>query len=389
MMRADTRVVAPEDFAVEMKFDGTCLETECDNAAVLIARGEQQRFGLRKDAPRIPNPRFAPAMNTPKPLVGIIDWAESPLGDPESAVERGVIGDAADVKRFLCSGDQDFTEEICGARALIVWHNTPITAAGIGRLRNCRALIRNGVGFDSVDIAAARERGIAVCNVPDYGTEEVADHAIALALALCRQLFPLDEEAKRLGWVIRVEPRLRRLRELTFGIVGLGRIGTATALRAKALGFRVVFYDPYLPNGVDKAVGVSRVRTLDELLAQADVLSLHCPLTEETRHLIGARELGLMKRSAFVVNTARGAVVAKEAILGALREGRIAGAGLDVVEDEPLKSADEAGAPNLIVTCHAAFCSVESKREMRATSARIALAAVRGERLENVVNGVA
>ena len=100
------------------------------------------------------------------------------------------------------------------------------------------------MGFDSVDIGAARERGIAVCNVPDYGTEEVADHAIALAMALCRQLFPLDQEAKQLGWIIRVEPKLRRLRELTFGIVGLGRIGSATALRAKALGFKVVFYDP-------------------------------------------------------------------------------------------------------------------------------------------------
>jgi phosphoglycerate dehydrogenase-like enzyme len=207
-------------------------------------------------------------------------------------------------------------------------------------------------------------------------------------MALCRQLFPLDQEAKALGWIIRVEPNLRRLRELTFGVVGLGRIGTATALRAKALGFKVVFHDPYLPNGADKAVGLSRVRTLDELLAKADVLSLHCPLTDETRHLIGERELGLMKRDAFVVNTARGAVIKKTAILDALREGRIAGAGLDVVEDEPLKTAEEASAPNLIVTCHAAFCSVESKLEMRATSARIALAAVRGERLENVVNNV-
>ena len=327
-------------------------------------------------------------MTSKKPLVGIIDWAKSPLGDPESAVERGVIGDAAEVRRFLCSGDEDFTDEICGANALIVWHNTPITAAGIARMRNCRALIRNGVGFDSVDIAAARERGIAVCNVPDYGTEEVADHAIALAMALCRQLFPLDQEAKALGWIIRVEPRLRRLRELTFGVVGLGRIGTATALRAKALGFKVVFHDPYLPNGADKAVGISRARTLDELLAKADVLSLHCPLTEETRHLIAERELALLKPGSFVVNTARGAVIKKTAILAALREGRIAGAGLDVVEDEPLKTADEAAAPNLIVTCHAAFCSVESKLEMRATSARIALAAVSGEPLENVVNGV-
>lgn len=327
-------------------------------------------------------------MTPSKPLIGIIDWAKSPLGEPECTAERAVIGDAAEVRRYLCASDADFTDEICGANALIVWHNTPITAAGLSHLRNCRALIRNGVGFDSVDIAAARNLGIAVCNVPDYGTEEVADHAIALTLALCRQLFPLDREAKELGWVIRVEPRLRRLRELTFGVVGLGRIGTAAALRAKALGFKVIFHDPYLANGVDKAVGVSRVRSLDELLTKADVVSLHCPLTEETRHLIAERELTLMKRGAFIVNTARGAVIKKAAILDALREGRIAGAGLDVVEDEPLQSAEEAATPNLIVTCHAAFCSVESKLEMRSTSARIALAAVRGEPLENIVNGV-
>ena len=327
-------------------------------------------------------------MTSTKPLIGIIDWAASPLGEPECTAERAVIGDAAEVRRYLCAGDADFTDEICGADALIVWHNTPITAAGIARLQKCRALIRNGVGFDSVDIDAARERGIAVCNVPDYGTEEVADHAMALAMALCRQIFPLDREAKQLGWTIRVEPKLRRLRELTFGVVGLGRIGTATALRAKALGFRVVFHDPYLPNGVDKAVGIHRVRTLDELLPAVDVLSLHCPLTKETRHLIAERELALIKPAAFVVNTARGAVIKKTAILAALRAGRLAGAGLDVVEDEPLKSAEEAATPNLIVTCHAAFCSVESKLEMRATSARIARAAVRGEPLENVVNGV-
>jgi len=323
-----------------------------------------------------------------KPLIGIIDWAKSPLGDPQSAAEKAVVGDAAEIRRYLCSSDADFTDEICNADALIVWHNTPISQPGIDRLKKCRAIIRNGVGFDSVDLAAARQRGIAVCNVPDYGTEEVADHALALAMALCRQLFPLNEEAKTLGWIIRVEPKLRRLRELTFGVVGLGRIGTAAALRAKALGFKVVFYDPYLPNGADKAVGLQRVRTLEELLAKTDVLSLHCPLNQETHHLIGARELALLKPGAFVVNTARGAVIQKTAILEALREGRLAGAGLDVVEDEPLKTAEEAATPNLIVTCHAAFCSVESKLEMRSTSARIALAAVRGDPLENVVNGV-
>lgn len=323
-----------------------------------------------------------------QPHIAIIDWTTSPQGDPESTIERQIIGGAARVTRTLCETDADLTDEVCGANAIIIWHNMPLTAQGIARLKNCRAIIRNGVGFDSVDVAAACERGIAVCNVPDYGTEEVADHAIALAMALCRQILPLDVEAKQLGWNIRVTAKLRRLSALTFGIVGLGRIGTATALRAKALGFRVIFHDPYLPNGADKAVGVTRVRTLDELLTQTDVLSLHCPLNEETRHLIAERELALLNPSAFVVNTARGGVIKKTAILAALRENRIAGAGLDVIEDEPLRTADEAATPNLIATCHAAFCSVESKIEMRSTSARIALAAVRNETLENVVNGV-
>ena len=322
-----------------------------------------------------------------KPLIAIIDWAESPLDDSNSAVERAIVGDAAVIKRFLCSSDADFEDEIYGADALIAWHNTPITEAGLSRLRNCKALIRNGVGFDSVDVQAAAQYGIPVCNVPDYGTEEVADHAIALSMALCRQLFPLDEEAKRLGWVIRITPKLRRIRELTFGVVGLGRIGTATALRAKALGFQVCFYDPYLPNGIDKAIGISRLKSLNELLERSDVLSIHCPLNQATHHLIAEKEIALMKPTSFVVNTARGAVIKKTAILEALRTGKLAGAGLDVVEDEPLKTHDEATTPNLIVTCHAAFCSVESKHEMRSTSARIARAAVLGEPLENVVNG--
>jgi len=323
-----------------------------------------------------------------KPLVAIIDWKLCPATEASASVERAVIRDAADVRTYLVNDDADFTGDILDASAHILWHNIPVTERGLSRLRGCRAFIRNGVGYDSVDIAAAARLGIPVCNVPDYGTEEVADHALALALALCRQLFALDAEAKLRGWTIRVTEKMRRLRALTFGIIGLGRIGTAAALRAKALGFRVIFYDPYVPNGIDKAVGVARVRQLDELLRQTDVLSLHCPLTSETRHLIAERELALLKPTAYVVNTARGAIIKKTAILGALRAGRLAGAGLDVVEDEPLKTEEEATTPNLIVTCHAAFCSVEAKQEMRATAARIARAAVLGEPLENVVNGV-
>lgn len=325
-------------------------------------------------------------MQTNSSRIAIIDWSKQPVADRSATLERAVIGDAAEVRTYLCNGDADFDDEILDSSALMIWHNMPITRPGIVKLKRCKAIVRIGVGFDTVDVQAAAECNIPVCNVPDYGTEEVADHAIALAMALCRQLFPLDAEAKRLGWQLKVESKMRRLRELTFGIVGLGRIGTATALRAKALGFKVCFYDPYLPNGADKAVGLARVRSFEDLLRQADVLSIHCPLTAETRRMITARELGWMKPSAFIVNTARGAIIEKAAILASLREGRLAGAGLDVVEDEPLRTPEEAATPNLIVTCHAAFCSVEAKKEMRTTAARIARAAVLGEPLENVVN---
>ena len=321
-------------------------------------------------------------------LIAVVDWRPSPASLNDITIEQAIIGKSARLKYFLADDADDFTPEILGARVIIVWHNTNIPAATIAKMKQCRAIIRNGVGFDTVDVAAAAARGIAVCNVPDYGTEEVADHAIALTLALTRQLFPLDVEAKKLGWKIHGMKNLRRTRTLTFGVVGLGRIGTAAALRAKALGFRVVFYDPYLPNGVHKAVGIERAASLPELLKQCDVLSLHCPLSAATRHLIAEKELALLKPTAYVVNTARGAIIKKTAILRALREGRIAGAGLDVIEDEPLRTAEEAATPNLIATCHAAFCSVEGMIEMRSTSARIAKAAALGQPLENVVNGV-
>ncbi len=321
-----------------------------------------------------------------KPLVAIVDWAKQPLGEPTAAIETAALQDVARVKTFFCDAESDFDGEILDAAVMILWHNILVSRNVIQRLRACRAIIRNGVGYDGVDCEAARERELPVCNVPDYGTEEVADHAIALALTLARQIIPLDQEAKQLGWRIRVEPKLRRLRELTFGIVGLGRIGTATALRARALGFQVCFYDPYVPNGTDKAVGVNRVRQLEDLLRVSDIVSLHCPLTPETRHLIAERELDMMKAGAFIVNTARGAIIKKNPLLSALRAGLLAGAGLDVVEDEPLRTPEEAATPNLVVTCHAAFCSVESKQEMRATSARLARAAVLGTPLENIVN---
>lgn len=322
----------------------------------------------------------------PLPLVVILCPKEFTFSDPTAAVERSVLDGSAEVRTIAMDFNDPLPEAAYAAEALLLWHNVPVGADVMGRLKKCRALIRNGVGVDSVDAKAAAAHGIPVCNVPDYGTEEVADHAIALTLALYRQLFPLDAEAKRLGWQINVSAKMRRLRTQVFGIVGLGRIGTATALRAKAFGFRVVFFDPYLSNGVDKALGIERMSSLADLLRTADTVSIHCPLSAETHGMIGDREIALMKPTAFLVNTARGDIVQKAPVFAALREGRLAGAGLDVVEHEPLRSAGEAATPHLIVTCHAAFCSPEGMVEMRTTSARIARAAVRGEPVWNRVN---
>jgi phosphoglycerate dehydrogenase-like enzyme len=322
----------------------------------------------------------------PLPHVVILCPREFTFSDPTAAVERAVLDGIAEVRTLALDFTEPLPAEALAADALILWHNIQVDVGVVARLKNCRALIRNGTGFDSVDAAAAAQRGIPVCNVPDYGTEEVADHALALALALSWQLFPLDAEAKRLGWQINVSDKMRRLRGRVFGIVGLGRIGTATALRAKAFGFRVVFFDPYLTRGMHKALSVERSDTLDELLQAADIVSIHCPLTHETRGMIGAREIALMKPSAFLINTARGDIVQKAPVLAALRGKRLAGAGLDVIENEPLRSAEEAATPNLIVTCHAAFCSPEGMIEMRTSSAKIARAAILGQPVWNRVN---
>lgn len=321
-----------------------------------------------------------------KPTVVILCPKEFKFTDLEASIERPFLSDVAELKTVWLDFNAPFPDEVLEASALILWHGPLVTADVLKRLKNCRVIIRNGVGFDSVDIAAAAAAGIPVCNVPDYGTEEVADHAIALTLALYRQLFPLDAEAKQLGWKINVSAKMRRIRTQTFGVVGLGRIGTAAALRAKALGFRVVFYDPYVPAGTHKAVGIERVNSLAELFGIADTVSIHCPLSRETRGMIGAREINGMKRGSYLVNTARGDIVQKAAVFAALRSGQLGGAGLDVVENEPLRTREEAETPNLICTCHAAFCSPDGMVEMRSTSAKIARAAVTGQSVWNRVN---
>jgi phosphoglycerate dehydrogenase-like enzyme len=207
-----------------------------------------------------------------------------------------------------------------------------------------------------------------------------------LLLALARRLLPADGAIRAGGWDLRAVFGAPRLRGRILGIVGCGRIGTALALRAKALGLRVVFCDPYLPDGVDKSLAVERANSLEELLPRAEFLSLHCPLTRQTRHLLNTRTLALLPRGAYVINTARGPCIDQEALLAALESGQVGFAGLDVFEREPLADDRLRRHPHVILTPHAAFYSVEGFQEMRVKGAREARRVLLGEPVRNPVN---
>jgi phosphoglycerate dehydrogenase-like enzyme len=315
-----------------------------------------------------------------RPLIVITDHLA------EAGVERAVLDPVADVRLLQTNDEREVVRSGAEADALLVFHNIRLSEESLGQLPRCRVVVRCGVGFDNVDLQAAGRLGIVVCNVPDYGTEEVADHALMLLLALARRLLPCDQAVRAGTWDVTSAFGAPRLRGRTLGVVGLGRIGTATALRAKALGLRVVFHDPYLPDGVDKALGLERVHRLDDLLPRAEFLSLHCPLTSETYHLLNAVTLALLPAGAYVINTARGGCVDLDALLEALASGRVAYAGLDVVEREPLADERVRHHPRVLLTPHVAFYSVEGFAEMRTKGAWEARRAVQGEPVRNPVN---
>jgi D-3-phosphoglycerate dehydrogenase len=315
-----------------------------------------------------------------RPLVVVTDHLA------EAGVERPVLESVADI-RLLQTGDEAEVVRRGGdADVLLVYHDIKVSERCLSVLERCKAVIRCGVGFDNVDLAGAGKRGILVCNVPDYGTEEVADHALMMLLATARRLVPADRAVRAGKWDVSTVFGAPRLRGRTVGIVGCGRIGTAMALRCKALGLRVVFYDPYLPDGVDKALGVERAYRLEDLLPRAEFVTLHCPLTHQTRHLLNERTLSLLPRGAYVINTARGGCVDLAALAGALDSGQVAYAGLDVVEREPPDDERIRHHPQVLLTPHAAFYSVEGFNEMRAKGAQEARRLLLGEAVRNPVN---
>ena len=319
----------------------------------------------------------------------------------DDSVERGVYGPLVRVifPKEPTTGLADLSDEDCASAEGLMILRYKVTARDLERFPRLRAICRMGVGYDNLDRVAAAARQIQILNVPDYGTTEVADHAMSLALALRRGLL-IHLEAQRAEppavWRYIDDPLVRRSNVQTFGIVGMGRIATAVALRAKAFGFRVVFHDPHLPNGVELGLGIQRAPTLEALLEQTDTLSVHAPLTPETRGMLGLAQLSRLPKGAVLVNTARGPIVDIDAVATLLKSGHLAGVGLDVVPVEPpvepvpeLIRAYRAREPwtigRLIITPHSAFHTPQAWDDIRLKSAETMCAALLGPKPQNVI----
>ena len=265
----------------------------------------------------------------------------------------------------------------------------PVSAELMDRMPKCKIICRVGTGLDAIDIPAATERGIWVTNVPDYSIDEVSSHAIAFLLALARNLFRHRAMSQTGTWRYETERPIARIKGQTLGILGLGRIGSASAVKGKGLGLNVIAHDPYLPDERFAELGVRRV-DFDTLLAESDFLTLHVPLTPETRHIIDAGALAKMKPTAFLINTARGEVVDIDALVAAVRARQIAGAGIDVLPveppppDHPILHED-----SILVTPHIGWASTESGHDVRERGAQDVVLVLQDQRPKYPANEIA
>ena len=275
----------------------------------------------------------------------------------------------------------------------------PLAESDLGKVKSCRIFVTPKVGFDNIDLAKYGKAGIPVCHVPDYGTQDVADHAMGLLLGLMKGINRFDNRLRGepvRAWNPMNHPLALRLSNARVGIVGLGRIGTAMTLRCKAFGMDVTFYDPYKTNGSDLALNIGREDSLEAIFETCDIVSLHAPLTDETRDMINADLLAKAKPGLVLINVARGEIVDLDALHDALKSGQLGGAGLDVLSEEPcemsrpLISAWHEGEDwirdRVLITPHSAFYTPQSLYDMRTKGITVALKYLRTGRLENCVN---
>jgi D-3-phosphoglycerate dehydrogenase len=299
-------------------------------------------------------------------------------GFPEVAIERKLIEAAGgSLEEARCRTEDDVIAAGRDADALLVqW--APITERVLLALTRCKLVIRYGIGVDNVDLEGAKRLGVAVANIPDYCIDEVADHTLALALAVARQVVSTFDRLKAGQWKITPPGPMPAFADMTLVVAGLGRIGRAVLVRARPFGFKLAAYDPALPDEAFREAGARRL-SLDEAFSQADLLSLHMPLNAGTRHLVSMDRLRSMKRAAILVNTSRGGLVDTLGLASALKEGVIAGAGLDVFEDEPLPASHPLlRCPNAVLTSHIAWFSDTSVLRLRQLAAEEAVRAIKG-----------
>jgi D-3-phosphoglycerate dehydrogenase len=279
---------------------------------------------------------------------------------------------------------EELMEEIADADALLVRSRTKVTREVIEKARRLKVIGRAGVGVDNIDLEAATERGILVVNAPEASTITVAEHTMGLILALARRIPFADASLKSGRWEKKKFLGCE-LRGKTLGIIGLGRIGTQVALKAKAFGMRIIAYDPYISEDYGRELGI-QVTSFDRVIAEADFITLHVPLTEKTRGIIGEREIEKMKQGVYIINCARGGVVKEEALVKGLKSGKVAGAALDVFEVEPPIGRPVLEAENVVVTPHLGASTEEAQRYASTIACEEVIKALRNEAPRNVVN---
>jgi D-3-phosphoglycerate dehydrogenase len=324
-------------------------------------------------------------MNPNPPIfVAFTDWTFPDL----SIEDENLRAHGVQVVARQCKTEAELIE-LCADAAVVITQFARVNANVISAMRHAKAIVRYGIGVDNIDLDAARERGIPVCNVPDYCIDEVADQTLAFILALTRQVVRHTDHLRAGHWGLATPMSdMKALRGLTMGVVGFGRIGREVVRRLLAFKCAVQVFDPVVPAAEIEKLGGQPV-SFDELLRNADVLTLHCPSTAQTRRMMNRESFARLKPGAIFINVSRGDLADPEALADALKRGHLAGAALDVFDPEPIPANHPIRTlSNVILAPHIASCSVPAVTKLRESVARLAVAAVRGEPLPTIVNGV-